>query len=237
MQATEKQLKRIQKEIGRRTKKKLSDGEIGRKVGRHINRWKVAKLFQVHIENGGLSYEHNEPSIRKESELDGFYVIRTSEKEERLSPAEVVRSYKNLSQVEYLFRTLKGITNQVRPIRHRLEPRVRAHIFLCMLAYYVEWHMRKKLKEMIFDDEELDEARVHRDPVKQAVPSDSAKRKKSTRRTEQGFPVKSFPSLLNSMMTIAKNKCILNNQPDSPAVYKYTKPSQYQQRIFDLLQV
>ena len=145
LQATEKSLKQISAEITRRTKKILSDAEIGVKVGKVIGLRKMAKHFDWDIAQGRLKWSRNEESIEREKQLDGFYVIRTSEPQERLSPQDAVRNYKKLAQVERAFRTLKGIDLRVRPIFHRTEDHVRAHIFLCLLAYYVEWHMRAAL--------------------------------------------------------------------------------------------
>src|SRR5438094_8750139 len=127
--------------------------------------------------------------------VDGIYVVRTSEPAERLSAAASVRASKRLSLVEQLFRCLKGIDLLVRPIHHRLEPRVRAHVLICVLAYSVEWHLRRAWRSLLFEDEELDGARAVRDPVAPAKPSDSARRKKTTHRTAGGLPVQSFRTL------------------------------------------
>lgn len=129
------------KPVQRRTKMPLSAAEIGRKVGRVINRFKVGKHFQTTIADGRFSYARRTEAIEQESELDGFYVIRTSEPAQNLSAEDTVRSFKNLAQVERAFRTLKGADLRIRPIHHRAEPRIRAHIFLCLLAYYLEWHL------------------------------------------------------------------------------------------------
>ena len=144
-----------------------------------INRYKMAKHFEWKFEAGGLVWSRLEESIRREAELDGIYVVRTSEPAERLSAADAVRGYKGLAQVERAFRCLKGLDLRVRPIFHRTEEHVRAHIFLCMLAYYVEWHLRQAWTELLFEDEELPAARRVRDPVAPAKDSASAKRKSS----------------------------------------------------------
>ena len=170
LSATEKGLEKIAKEVTRRTKTPLDKVEIGKKVGKAINRYKVGKHFAVMIEDGTFSFSRKEESIRRESELDGIYVIRTSEPAERISAEDMVRNYKRLEQVETAFRCMKGIDLLVRPIHHRTEDHVRAHIFLCMLAYYVEYHMRKSLAPLLFEDEELDEMRKTRDPVKLEFP-------------------------------------------------------------------
>jgi len=179
--ATEKDLEKIVREVARRTKTPLDKAEIGKKVGKIINRYKVGKHFRLEIENGAFSFSRNKETIAKESELDGIYVIRTSEPVEKISAEDTVRNYKRLTQVEWLIRCMKGVDLLVRPIHHRTEEHVRAHIFLCMLAYYVEFHMRKALAPLLFEDEELDEQRKNRDPIKPTKPSDSAKVKKKIR--------------------------------------------------------
>ena len=133
----------------------MDKAEIGVKVGKVVNRYKMAKHFRLAIEDGSFSWKRDEESIAREAALDGVYVIRTSESEENLSAADTVRTYKSLAQVERLFRTLKGIDLRIRPIRHRTEDHVRAHILLCTLAYYIEWHMRRALAPLLFNDEEL----------------------------------------------------------------------------------
>ncbi len=199
LEATEKEFKRIAKEVSRRTQTPLKKEEIGKKVGKVMDRYKMGKHFTVTIGEGTFSYERNEVKIDQEAALDGIYVIRTSEPAERLSAEDTVRSYKNLTQVERAFRSLKGIDLLVRPIWHHTEDHVRSHIFICMLAYYVEWHMRKALAPLLFDDEELDENRKTRDPVKPAKPSVSAKEKKGQKLTSEGFVVHSFDTLLEAV--------------------------------------
>jgi len=165
LEATGKNLTRIAKEVSRRSKSRLTDAEIGQKVGRVINAHKMAKHFNIEIKNGSLTFCLREQNIRRESELDGIYVVRTSEPTKRLGSEDTVRSYKRLTLVEWLFRCLKGIDLLVRPLRHRLEERVRAHIFLCVLAYYVQWHMHTALAPLLFYDEQVYDARRTRDPV------------------------------------------------------------------------
>ena len=232
---TEKSLTKISREVSRRTKKPLGAAEIGLKVGRVINRNKVAKHFKLTIEEGFSHWERNEESISREAALDGIYVIRTSEPKERLSAADSVRRYKSLSQVERLFRTLKGINLRVRPIRHRTEDHVRAHIFLCVLAYYIEWHMRKAWAPLLFDDEELDAARLSRDPVLPAQPSESAKRKKSERVTVDGYPVHSFETLLEELATCCRNRCRLKSDPAGATFDQVTELTPLQERALGLL--
>ena len=235
LEATEKELERISKEVARRTQKPLGKDEIGKKVGKVIDRFKVGKHFTVTIGENRFSFVRNEDKIGREEALDGIYVIRTSEPAERLSAEDVVRSYKNLTQVERAFRSLKGIDLLVRPIWHHTEEHVRAHIFLCMLAYYVEWQMRKALAPLLFDDEELDGNRKKRDPVKPAQPSASAKKKKSLRLTSEGLIVQSFDTLLMELGTRCRNRCRIKSDPKGPTFYQLTEKSPLQERAFQLL--
>jgi transposase len=235
LEATEKELERISKEVARRSKKPLGKEEIGKKVGKVIDRFKVGKHFTVTIEENRFSFARNEDKIGREEALDGIYVIRTSEPTERLSAEDAVRSYKNLTQVERAFRSLKGIDLLVRPIWHHTEDHVRAHIFLCMLAYYVEWHMRKALAPLLFDDEELDGNRKKRDPVKPAQPSASAKKKKNLRLTFEGLIVQSFDTLLMELGTRCRNRCRIKSDPKGPTFYQSTEKSSLQERAFQLL--
>jgi transposase len=235
LEATEKELKRIAREVARRTQTPLKKDEIGKKVGKVLNRYKVGKHFTMTIGEGTFSYERNEDRVRQEAALDGIYVIRTSEPTERLSPEDTVRSYKNLTQVERAFRSLKGIDLLVRPIWHHTEDHVRAHLFLCMLAYYVEWHMRKVLAPLLFDDEELDENRKRRDPVKPAKPSVSAQKKKTQRLTAEGLVIQSFDTLLEELGNRCRNRCRIKSDPGGSIFYQMTEISPLQERAFQLL--
>jgi transposase len=235
LEATEKELKRIAKEVSRRTQTPLKKEEIGKKVGKVIDRYKMGKHFAVTIGEGSFSYERNEVKIEQEAALDGIYVIRTSEPAERVSAEDTVRSYKNLTQVERAFRSLKGIDLLIRPIWHHTEDHVRAHLFICMLAYYVEWHMRKALASLLFDDEELDEKRKSRDPVKPAKPSVSAKKKKGQKLTSEGFVVQSFDTLLEELGTRCRNRCRIQSDSKGPAFYQLTETGPFQKRVFQLL--
>jgi len=177
----------------------------------------------------------NEKSVHIEAALDGIYVIRTSELEEKISAEDIVRNYKNLSKVEQAFRTLKGIDLRVRSIRHYLEYPVRAHIFLCILAYYVEWHMRKALSPLLFDDEELDENRMRRNPVLPPESSKSAKKKK--RQTTDGLPVQSFATLLKELGTQYRNFCKTKFNDIEQTFERITEPTPLQKRVFELLKL
>ncbi len=193
---TEEALERLTREVARRRRRPLAREEIGLKAGRVLNRWKMAKHFRLTIADGHLAWERRVEAIAAEQALDGIYVIRTSEPTRRLSAADAVRNYKRLTQVERAFRTWKGMDLMVRPIYHRVEPRVKAHIFLCLLAYYVEWEMRQAWAPLLFADEEVDEAREERDPVAPAEPSESAKKKRKTKRTADDQPAHSFRTLM-----------------------------------------
>ena len=228
-------LDKIVAEVARRTKTPLNASEIGKKVGKVLNRYKMGKHFELTIADGKFAYARREQAIAREAALDGIYVIRTSEPRTRLSAEDTVRSYKNLAQVEHAFRCLKGIDLLVRPIRHRDEQRVRAHLFLCMLAYYVEWHMRAALAPLLFDDEHLSRDRTTRDPVVPAQPSASAQRKKIKRVSADGLPVHSFETLLAELATLCHHRSRLKGDPNAVAFKHLTQPTPLQQRAFQLL--
>ena len=204
LQATEKSLEKISKEVARRKRKPFTAAEIGVKVGKVLGRYKMGKHFACNIGEGNLAWSRRAESITQEGKLDGIYVLRTSEPEERLSAEDTVRSYKSLAEVERAFRCLKGIDLLVRPIRHRTEDRVPAHIFLCMLAYYVEWHLRRAWAPLLFEDEERWDGRKRRDPILPAKPSDSAQRKKRSQETADGLPVHSFETLMEDLASRAR---------------------------------
>lgn len=235
LEATEQALGKILAEVRRRTRTPLSAAEIGQKVGKVIQRYKMGKHFELRIADGQFSFSRKTDAIEAEAGLDGIYVIRTSETGKDLSAEDTVRSYKNLARVEQAFRTLKGMDLRIRPIHHRDNQRVRAHIFLCMLAYYVEWHMRKALAPLLFDDETLPEERRRRDPVAPAKPTSSAKKKKSLRKSADGLPIHSFTTLLEEMGTLCRNQCRFKSDPHSQAFFKYTNPTPLQSRALELI--
>jgi transposase len=204
---TEEKLKALAKEVAGRTQKPMSHTEIALKAGRWVNRWKMAKHFQLTIADGAFRWQRRESAISKEEQLDGIYVIRTSEPAQQLTAADTVRSYKRLTQVEQAFRSFKSVDLMVRPIFHRIEPRVRAHLFLCMLAYYVEWHLRRAWAPLLFADETLAEDRTQRDPVKPAKPSATAQAKKHSRKNADGGELHSFRTLLAELGTRCRNTC------------------------------
>jgi len=232
--ATEKELENI-REVGRRTRSPLGKDEIGKKVGKVIGRYKMGKHFALAIGEGTFSYERKEVKIGQEETLDGIYVIRTSEPTERLCAEDTVRSYKNLTHVERAFRSLKGMDLLIRPIWHHTEDHVRAHIFICMLAYYVEWHMRQALAPLLFGDEELAGNRKTRDPVKPAKPSVAVERKKARRLTSEGLVVQSFDTLLEELGTRCRNRCRIQSESKGPTFNQLTEMSPLQKRAFQLL--
>lgn len=235
LEATEKQLAKIGRQVARRTCKPLSAGEIGLKIGKILGRHKMAKHFQLAINDGSFSWSRIEESIQKEASLDGIYVIRTSEPREQLSAEDTVRSYKSLAQVERVFRTMKSLDLLVRPIRHRNEDRVTAHIFLCLLAYYVQWHMLRAWAPILFADEELPLQRAVRDPVLQPTVSDSAKEKKSTKQTPEGLPVHSFSSLMSELASRARVTLGMPNDPSGNTVKQLPDPTPIQAKAYQLL--
>ena len=234
--ATDKELEAIARAAARRTRTPLTDAEIGVKVGRVINHYKVAKHFDVEIRDGRLAWTRRQEVIEEEAALDGIYVIRTSEPKERLGAADVVRGYKALTAVERAFRCMKGLDLRVRPIYLRVEDHIRGHLLICMLAYYVEWHMRQALAPLLFADEELAVDRKRRDPVAPAQPSEHARRKKAFRVGAEGLPLQSFGSLLSDLSTLCRNTCRLTSQPSAPTFDQLTEPTSLQRRAFELLE-
>jgi hypothetical protein len=235
--ATQKNLERIAAQVVRRRRTPLSAEQIGEKVGRVIDRYKMRKHFDWTIGAGVLRWTRKNESILAEAKLDGIYVIRTSEPAERLSAADTVRRYKGLAQVERAFRCLKGLDLRIRPIYLRTEAHVRAHIFLCLLAYYVEWHLRRAWAELLFEDEQLTSDRAVRDPVAPARTSDKAKQKKAARQTLQGLPVHSFETLLAHLATRTRNTCRLQAQSSGATFEQVSDPTPLQTRAMELLAV
>ena len=235
--ATEKQLDKIAAATQRRKRPLRGKQNIGLRAGKILNRYKMGKHFQLYIEDDSFHYERKTDNIEREQSLDGIYVIRTSVTKHALSSQQVVASYKSLSGVERAFRSLKSVDLHVRPIHHRLPDRVRAHILLCMLAYYVEWHMRQRLAPMLFDDDDKPQAQLaRRSIVAPAQRSAAAKRKAFTKQTPDDLPVHSLQTLLGDLATIVKNRI----QPADnrvPAFDMLTQPTAIQNRAFDLLGV
>jgi transposase/ribosomal protein L35 len=237
LEATEKGLTKIGKEVARRKKKPLKAAEIGLKVGKVLGRYKMGKHFDCTMGEGSLQWKRREEAIQQEAKLDGIYVLRTSESQERLSPEATVRSYKSLSEVERAFRCLKGMELRVRPIHHRTEERVPAHIFLCLLAYYVEWHLRRAWAPLLFEDEERREEGERRDPVGPAKPSASARQKKSSHRTKEGLPVHSFETLMAELATRARVTYSLRAGDSTPIIKQVPEPTPLQARAYELIEL
>ena len=235
LRATEKKLEEIAVATRRAKRPLRGKDQIGLRVGKVRNQYKVAKHFVLEIGEESFSYHRHEERIAEEAALDGLYVVRTSVVEETLSSADTVRAYKGLSQVERAFRCLKTVDLKVRPIYHWHDRRIRAHVFLCMLAYYVEWHMRQRLAPILFDDHQRDEAQALRPSiVAPAARSAVARRKDHSKRTDDGQPVHSFHTLLADLATLAKNRVRLPGDA-SPPFHILTTATPSQQRAFDLL--
>jgi transposase len=233
--ATEKELTKLARQVARRTKRPMSQTEIALKAGRIVNRFKMAKHFELSIADGMFTLARNTASIKQESQLDGIYVIRTSEPETELSADDAVRNYKRLAEVEQAFRSLKSIDLLVRPIHHRTKDHVRAHVLVCLLAYYVQWHLKQAWAPLLFEDEQLPVDRATRDPVSPAEPSASAKRKKATHRTADDLPVHSFGTLLAELATRCRHTCVPAGGLVEATFIKLTDATPLQTEAFRLL--
>jgi hypothetical protein len=230
--ATTAALEKIQRRVAAGRLRGRAD--IGLRVGRVINKYKVAKHFRVTITDATVTVTIRTDRVEAEAALDGIYVIRTNVAAARLNAAEAVRHYKALTRVERAFRSLKTIDLHVRPIHHRLADRVRSHIFLCMLAYYVEWHMREAWRPLLFADEDQ-AAKARRDPVARARRSAAADEKATTHRLPNGTPVHSFRTLLEDLSTIVRNSCRIREHEDGSTFTVTTTPSPEQRRALELL--
>ncbi len=230
--ATTAELDNIQRRVARGRLR--GRAEIGLRVGRVINKYKVAKHFTVTITATSLHWTRRHTRIETEAALDGIYVIRTNVSAPTLSSADAVRQYTALSQVERAFRSLKTIDLHVRPIHHRLADRVRSHIFLCMLAYYVAWHMREAWRPLLFADEDQ-QAKASRDPVAPAQRSAAAEQKAATHQLADGTPVHSFRTLLQDLSAVVRNTCRTRDHEDAPTFTVTTTPTPEQRRAYDLL--
>jgi hypothetical protein len=209
---------------------------IGVRVGKVVNQYKVAKHFELTIGENSFTFARRQDAIAAEAALDGIYIIRTSVDTERMEAPECVRSYKALANVERAFRSLKTVDLKVRPIHHRTADRVRAHIFLCMLAYYVEWHMREAWRELMFADTDQ-AAKAGRDPVAPAQRSAAALAKVSSRTLEDGTPVHSFSTLMAEMATVVRNTCRTPGAgTEAPTFEVVTTASDKQKRALELIQ-
>ena len=237
LDATEKDLAPIKAAVDRKRNPLRGRDKIGIAVGAVIGKHKMAKHFELRIEDASFTFRRKEDEIAAEARLDGLYVIRTSLPKEAIRAEDAVSAYKSLSQVERAFRSLKTADLEIRPIHHWLSDRVRAHVFLCMLAYYVEWHMRQKLAPMLFDDEDKEAALASRpSPVAKAPRSDRAKAKDAGKRTEDGQPVHSFHTLIADLGTLCFNEAVAVTNPNY-ALAMTTRPTPLQQKALDLLGV
>ena len=232
--ATERNLEKIRSQV--QAGKLRGKDKIGVKVGKAINQYKIAKHIDLDIGERTFSFARNAQSIANEAALDGLYIIRTSVSATQMDSAGCVRHYKLLANVERAFRSFKGIDLKVRPIHHRLENRVRAHLFLCMLAYYVEWHLREAWRELMFADTDQ-QAKATRDPVAPAKRSTATLRKVSTRTLDDETPAHSFATLLAELSTIVRNTCRFPNNGDLTSTFNIlTTQNAKQRHAFELLQ-
>ncbi len=231
--ATEQNLQKIKLRVD--AARLAGQDKIGVAVGRVVNQYKVAKHFELVITDTSLAFTRKAESIALQAALDGLYIIRTSVKAQRMDAATCVRSYKSLAQVERAFRSLKTMDLKVRPIHHHLEGRVRSHIFLCMLAYYVEWHMREAWRGLMFADEDQ-AAKATRDPVAPAMRSEAAMKKVASHTLVDGTPVHSWHSLMGDLSTIVRSTCRAPNGADDAATFQITTtPNPKQKRALELI--
>jgi transposase len=234
--ATERELARIQARIGRKGKVGLSEAaEIGLAVGAVLDSRKVGKHFVVDIADSHFSFRRDTAKIAAEARLDGLYVIRTSVPAEQLNAGQTVQAYKDLAHVERAFRCLKTVDLDIRPIRHRSPDRVRAHVFLCMLAYHAEWHLRRALAPLLFHDTDIEAARAQRtSPVASSEPSKLAKTKKATKRNADGLPVMRFADLMDHLGTLTRNTMRVSLQANHRFT-QFASPTPIQETAFGLL--
>ncbi len=233
--ASERALSRIA--LATRRRPLRGRAEIGLEVGKVIDKHKMAKHFEITITDESFTYQRREQAIAAEARLDGLYVIRTNLPQETMGAEALVQSYKSLALVERAFRSLKSVDLQIRPVHHWREPRVRAHLFLCMLAYYLEWHMRQRLAPILYGEHDKAAAQAERPSIVAPIePSPAAKRKRARRRTDQGTPVTSLRDLLRHLATLTLNSVTTPINPD----YSFTvtaTPTDLQKRAFELLGV
>ena len=234
LRATERELEKIAVATRREKRRLVGKDNIGLRVGKVLGKYKVGKHFELDIADDGFLYQRNEERIRDEARLDGVYVVRTSLSAPEMKAEAVVRSYKDLSKVERAFRNLKTAHLDVRPIHHHRPERVRAHVFVCMLAYYVVWHMRQALAPLLFqDDDPAGAEKERRSVVAPAQRSPRAERKADTKRTDDGFPVHSLETLLQDLATLTRNRMRFGRA----TFEQVTSPTPLQKRAFDLLEV
>lgn len=233
--SAEKKLEAVAKAVSRDKQPLRGKDKIGLRVGRELKSTKMQKHFEMTIGEDTFSYRRHEEQIASEAALDGLYVVRTSVADETLSAEQTVSAYKDLSQVEWAFRSLKSVDLHVRPIYHWKDDRIKSHVFLCMLAYYVEWHMRGLLSELLFDDHEREAAESTRASIVSPAPrSEAARRKEHERTTSDGLPVQSFQCLLKDLATLCKNRVTWESSPELE-FQRVTVPTPLQRRVFELL--
>jgi hypothetical protein len=235
LRATERDLDRVVRAVTRERRPLRGREAIGLAAGAVLNRHKMAKHFALTIADDGFRFARNTRAITAEAALDGFYVVRTNLQAATLDDAGTVRAYKSLAHVERAFRSLKGIDLRIRPLFHWLEPRVRAHVFLCLLAYHVEWHMRRTLAPMLYEDDDRAGAEALRDSVvRQAQRSPAAVSKQTRGITADGLPVHSFQSLLADLATLTRNT-VATPLEGAGELTVYARPTPIQQKAFALL--
>lgn len=236
LKATEDQLEPIRLATRRKRNPLRGEKEIGLRVGKVIGKHKMAKHFDLTITANSFAYKRREAAIREEAALDGLYVVRSSVDKKQMNSEQVVETYKSLAKVERAFRCLKTVDLSLRPIYHRNDDRIRSHVFICMLAYYVEWHMREKLRAVLFaDDDQEAAAAVRASIVAPAQRSESAKRKDANRRTDDDYPVQSFHDILADLATLCRNRIRI---PEFDSEFdKQTLATPYQQHVLELLGV
>ena len=231
---TDRLLEDVEKATKRRNRPLRGSENIAVRADRAKRKYKVGKHYDIEIADDGFEWRRNQDRIDEEAALDGLYVIRTNVQEDELPADDAVRSYKSLSRVERAFRSLKSVDLKVRPVHHWLACRVRAHVLLCTLAYYVEWHMRKRLAPILFDDERTTDDRDS--PVEPARKSNAAKRKANSGRAADGLPLHSFQTLLADLATLTRNRVRMPGG-DDPTANVLVRPTPLQERAFSLLDV
>jgi hypothetical protein len=235
--ATEAELATIASAVARKRNPLRGMQAIALRAGRCVDHYHMAKHVELTITDSSFSWQRKQAGINAEAALDGLYVIRTSLDKKQLDANAAVAAYKSLSQVERAFRSIKTVDLQVRPVFHYSASRVRAHVFLCMLAYYVEWHMRRCLKPMLFDDEFINDAQATKpSAVAKAQRSAHAKNKDATRRADDGLPLHSFQTLLQDLATLTYNITHTALNPRAKIILT-TRPTPLQEKAFKLLGV
>lgn len=233
--ATERALADIQARVRRRKASLKQAAEIGLAVGAVVRKHKMAKHFEIEIADARLAFRRKPDSIEREARLDGIYVVRTSLPKDDMDADQTVQAYKDLARVERAFRSLKTVDLDIRPVRHWTEDRVRAHVFVCMLAYHVEWHLRQALAPLLFHDTDIQAGRDARSsPVERTEPSPVVLAKKATKRTRDGHPVMGFAELISHLGTLARNSLSMPLQPGHP-ITLYSQPTALQKKAFELL--